>query len=263
METIFTNRKFIRAAIALVIVLSLFVLVLFINAIKSSGYIGGENMPTITVSGQGDVMATSDIATITVNLTKDGATTKEAQDALNTSIASTLAYLKTQNIADADIKSEYGGLNPKYAPGNQVVCFAYPCPQPSQKIIGYTATQSIAIKVRAVDSASDIRTGLANLGITDISGPDFTIDNPDTYNDQARAKAINDAKDKAEVLAKQLGVHLGKITSFSENGNGAVPMMYDAKAMSMGAGVASAPAPVLPKGQNKITSNVNITYEIK
>jgi uncharacterized protein YggE len=264
METLFTNRKFIKASIALVVVLSLFVLVLFINEIKASGYIGGQNMPTISVSGEGDVMATSDIATITVNLSKDGTTTKEAQDALNTSIASTLAYLKTQNIADADIQSQYGGLSPKYGPTSQIACFAFPCPpQSSPKIVGYTAAQSITIKVRAVDSASDVRTGLANLGITDISGPDFTIDNPESYNDQARAKAIADAQSKAQVLAKELGVHLGKITSFSEDNNGVVmPMAFDAKAMSVGS-AAAAPAPVLPTGQNKITSNVNITYEIK
>ncbi len=267
METLFTNNKFIRASIALVIVLSLFVLVLFINEIKSSSYIGEQNIPTISVSGTGDVMAVSDIAIITANLSKDGATTKEAQDALNTSITSTLAYLKTQNIADADIKSQYGGLTPKYgqATASPLVCFSYPCPpQPAQKIIGYTATQSITIKVRAIDSSSGIRTGLANLGITNISGPDFSIDNPETFQNQARAKAIDDARAKAEVLAKELGVHLGRITSFSENNSGPFPKMYAATAMvsdSIAPNVA--PAPVLPTGQNKITSDVNITYEIK
>jgi uncharacterized protein YggE len=263
METLFTNRSFIKVSIALVGLLSLFVLALFINEIKSSSYIGSQTVPTITVSGEGDVMAAPDIATITANLSEDGATTGDAQTALNDSITKTLAYLKTQNIADADIQSESGGLSPKYGASSQIACFAYPCPpQPPQKIIGYTATQTITVKVRAMDTASDVRTGLANLGITDISGPDFSIDNPDTFQDQARAKAIADAQDKAGVLAKQLGVHLGKVESFSEDNNGPVPMMFDAKAMVAGAVAASAPAPVLPAGQNKITSDVTITYEI-
>lgn len=265
METLLTSRKFIKAAIALVVVLSLFVLVLFINQLKASSYIGRENqpVPTITVSGTGDVMAVSDIATLTVNLSYDGTTTAEAQKALNDSLGKTMDYLKSKNIDDKDIKSEYGGLSPKYS-NSGVACFTYPCPQPDQKIVGYTATQSITVKVRAVDTASDVRTGLAALGITNISGPDFSIDEPETFNDQARAKAITDAQDKAQVLAKQLGVHLGKITSFSENGNGAYPVMYAAKDMMSAAGTAAMPpAPVLPKGENKITSNVTITYEIK
>ncbi len=81
--------------------------------------------------------------------------------------------------------------------------------------------------------------------------------------DQARAKAIVNAREKAEVLAKQLGVNLGNVVSFSEN-SGGYPMMYAAKAMDMAVG-ASMPerAPELPKGENKITSNVTITYEIR
>jgi uncharacterized protein YggE len=216
----------------------------------------------ISVDGKGDVTAVSDIASLTVNLTKDGTTAKEAQDLLNTSITKTLKYLKDQKIDDKDIKSEYGGLTPKYSYA-QPICITYPCPTKDPVIIGYTATQSITIKVRVVDNASIIRTGLADLGITDISGPTFTIDNQDAFNDQARALAITDAKGKAQILAKELGVTLGKVVSFSESGNNPYPVMYDTKAM-LGAGTSSsAVPPTLPKGENKITSNVSITYEIR
>jgi uncharacterized protein YggE len=197
-----------------------------------------------------------------VNLSKDGKTTKEAQDLLNESITKTLAYLKTQKIEDKDIKSEYGGLNPKYSYEASVACFTYPCPPAKDpKITGYTATQSIAIKVRAVDSASDIRTGLAALGITDISGPTFTIDNQDKIKEDARSIAITDARAKAKVLAGELGVNLGKVVNFSENSGGGYPV-YAAKAMDSALSSAVS-APVLPKGENKITSNVTITYEIR
>jgi uncharacterized protein YggE len=263
METLTNNKIFIKVSIALVVLLSLFVFVLFINEVKASRYVGRAStmQNTISVSGKGEVMAVSDIATITVNLTKDAATTREAQALLNTSITKTLDYLKTQNIADKDIKSDYGGVSPKYA-SNTIQCFAYPCPRPDQKVVGYTATQSITIKVRAVDTANDVRTGLTNLGVTNISGPTFSIDNQDALKDQARAIAIKDAQEKADVLAKELGVRLGVVASFSENGGG-YPIMYDAmKASSVGA-PQSAPAPELPKGENKITSNVTITYEIK
>ncbi len=118
------------------------------------------------------------------------------------------------------------------------------------------------MKIRAVDTANDIRTGLANIGIANISGPNFSIDDQDTLNAEARAKAIDDAKSKAQLLAHQLGVRLYRITSFSENGSG-YPMMYAAKDMMAGSTPTAAPAPELPKGENKITSNVTITYEIR
>ncbi len=264
METLLTNKKFIQASTALMVLLSLFVFVLFINEAKSSKYVGRGSQPpsTISVSGTGEVMAVSDIATLSFNISKEGTNSKEAQSALNTQLTKVLDYLKTTKIEDKDIKSEYGGLNPKYGSREVINCFAYPCPQPEQKIVGYTATQSVTIKVRDVDTANDIRTGLANAGITDISGPTFSIDDEDVYTEQARNKAIDDARAKAKVLAKQLGVDLGKVVSFGENGGG-YPMMYAKSEMMMDSVGASAPAPTLPKGENKITSNVTITYEIR
>ena len=103
---------------------------------------------------------------------------------------------------------------------------------------------------------------LGTSGVSNLSGPNFTIDNQDSLQMQARKKAIDDAKTKAQSLARDLGVSLGKISSFSDS-NGGYPMMYAAKD-SMSAGVAPTTAPaVIPKGQNTISSDVTITYEIK
>jgi hypothetical protein len=103
--------------------------------------------------------------------------------------------------------------------------------------------------------------GLGTTGVSNLSGPNFSLDNPDAVQAQARKLAIDDAKAKAEVLAQDLGVSLGKVTSFSEGGNYAVPMMYNSMA---GGATAKAPAPaVIPAGVNTITSDVTITYEIR
>lgn len=262
METLLTNKKFIKTLTGLAGVLTLFVIMLFINTIKENRYIGqGSNVPaTISVTGKGEVIAVSDIASLSLTLSKDGATTKEAQNLLNEQVSKTLEYLKKENIEDKDIKSDYGGVNPKYS-YNEIKCMTYPCPS-QEKIIGYTANQTITVKVRDVDNSNKIRTGLADLGVSNISGPNFSIDNQDELNRDARAKAIEDARAKAKVLAKQLHVRLGDIVSFSENGIG-YPMMYSEKSMAAGDAMMQAPTPLLPKGENKITSNVTITYEIK
>jgi hypothetical protein len=264
METYLKDKKISISVFILLVVVSLFTVAKLVNEIKGSSYVGRGNQPAnvISVNGSGNVVAVSDIATLTVNLTKDGKTAKEAQDLLNESITKTLAYLKEQKIEDKDVKSEYGGLTPKYS-YSQPVCYTYPCPTKDPAIVGYTATQLITIKVRVVDNASVIRTGLAGLGITDINGPTFSIDNEEGFKDQARSIAIAEARTKAEVLAKELGVKLGKVVNFSENTGNNYPM-YDSKVMMQASATPSAaPAPILPKGENKITSNVTITYEIK
>lgn len=264
METLTTNKRFINICTILGGLLALFVFVLIVNSFKEGRYIGrGQGgVNTITVSANADIMAIPDIAVINVNLENEGKTSKDASAGLNVNITKTLEYLKSQKIDDKDIKSEYGGVNPKYDYG-QVVCMGYPCPTKSPTIIGYTATQSITIKVRASDNANEIRTGLTNIGITNIVGPTFSIDDEDVLKDQARAKAINIAREKAEILANQLDVKLGDVVNFSEN-SGGYPMMYATKAMDMSIGSAMPErAPELPKGENKITSNVTITYEIR
>src|ERR1035437_4760409 len=222
METFLKDKKISVSVFILIIIISLFTVVKMVSEFKGDrGDRTGQAPNVISVTGTGDVTAVSDIATLTVNLTKDGKTAKEAQDLLNESITKTLKYLKDQKIDDKDIKSEYGGLSPKYSYTAQMMpCFTSPCPTQNPTIVGYTATQSITIKVRIVDNASIIRTGLASLGITDINGPTFSIDNEDTFKDQARSIAITQAKGKALVLAKELGVRLGKVVNFSEdNGN--------------------------------------------
>jgi uncharacterized protein YggE len=262
METFLKDKKISVSVFILIIIVSLFTVVKIVSEFKGDrGDRTGQAPNVISVTGTGDVTAVSDIATLTVNLTKDGNTAKEAQDLLNGDITKTLSYLKDAKIDDKDIKSEYGGLNPKYS-YNQPICINYPCPTKDPTIIGYTATQSITIKIREVDNASVIRTGLAGLGITDISGPTFSIDNEDSFKDQARSLAITQAKTKAQVLAKELGVKLGHVVNFSEDNGNNYPVY--AKAMMAGAVTdSSVPAPTLPKGENKITSNVTITYEIK
>jgi len=262
METFLKDKKIKISILAFVIIVSLLMVAKLVNEVKLTSYVGRDNqrINTISVSGEGEVTAVSDIASLSVNLNKDGATAKEAQELLNKSITDALVYLKDQKIDDKDIKSEYGGLNPKYS---YEKCYTYPCPS-NQKIIGYTATQSITIKVRDVDNASVIKTGLAGIGITDISGPTFSIDDEKGFQNQARSLAIDEAKIKAETLAKELGVKLGKIINFSEGSDN--NYLRYAKTMEVSSGVmsdSSVSVPTLPKGENKITSNVTITYEIR
>ena len=262
------------------IVISVYFVVRIYSEIKKDGALGESATPaTISFSGHGEVTATPDIANIYFTISKDGATVKAAQASVATVEKSALDILKSKGVADKDIKTADASFNPKYE-YKQGACPIIPmgagaagvtvspsspyyCPPGKQVLTGYTASESITVKVRNTDSVGDIMQALGTTGVTNLSGPDFAIDNPDALQEQAREKAIDDAKAKAKVLAKDLGVSLGKISSFSDNGQ-PYPVMYSAKnsAMSVGAVPAAAPA-VIPAGQNTISSDVTITYEIK
>ncbi len=222
-----------------------------------SDYKGGEDS-VITVSGVGEVSAIPDIATISFEISKEAKTVKEAQDQVSKIEGEVLASLKANGIEDKDIKTTNSSFYPKYEYTN-TLCRGYVCPPSNSEIVGYTVSENITVKVRNTDNAGKVIADLGSLGVSSLSGPNFTIDDEESLKIEARKKAIENAKEKAHVLATDLGIRLGKIKSFSEGGDYGVP--YYAKAnleVASDSGV-----PTLPKGENTITSQVTITYKIK
>jgi uncharacterized protein YggE len=240
------------------------------SALKEMQFIGSGTTATniLQVSGTGDVSAVPDIAEISFTVSHDATTMATAQKTVTDNATKAINYLKAQGIADKDIKTENYDAYPKYQwQDSQIMrpCIAGGvCPPSGQNVLtGYSASESITIKVRNVDNAGAIVTGLGAQGVTDISGPNFTIDNDEVLKTEARSKAIADAKTKADELARELGVTLIRIVNFSDNNGGGYPVPMYAKASIDSVG-SSAPTPApLPTGENKYTSNVTITYEIR
>ena len=273
-----TEQK-VRLYRGLRIVLIVFLAVVAANALfEGRGFRDENRIPnTISFSGHGEVTAVPDIANIYFTISKDAGTVKDAQAGVAVIEKKALDLLKAKGVADKDIKTANASFNPKYEYRNAVCppipmgagsagvtvspTSPYYCPPGKQVLVGYTASESITVKVRNTDSVGDIMQGLGTTGVSDLNGPNFAIDKEDALKAQARKLAIDDAKAKAKVLAKDLGVRLNKITSFSENGN--YPIMYATNvSVKDSAGAAPAPA-VIPKGENTISSDVTITYEIR
>ncbi len=266
METLFTNKKFIKVSTIFVALLCLLAIGGIFGGIHGERRDSKEAQNVISFTGHGEVTAVPDIATISFGIEASEATQKAASDEVNVKAKKVLDFLKSSGVAERDIKTENYSSYPKYS--NPEICPMYynagampPCRQGESKIVGYTVSESMTVKVRKVDDASKIIDGINKIGVTNMYGPNLSIDDEDALKAEARQKAIDDAKDKAKVLARQLGVHLGHITSFSENGNYPGPIMY-AKAMSADSGAEATP-PQISKGENIISSDVTITYEIR
>ena len=178
-----------------------------------------------------------------------------------TTYLSSLKAVKSLGVEDKDITTSDFNAYPKYEYKRVLCALDVPCPS-GQQLVGYDVTETITVKVRKVDNAGKVIDAVTTAGVTNVSGLDFTVDNPDDLQRQAREKAIAKAKTKAENLASDLDVVLVRIVSFSENGGGYPGPVYMKANMATGMGSAES-APTLPTGQNKITSNVSITYEIR
>ena len=220
---------------------------------------------SISVSGEGEVTAIPDIATVSFTVRESAKTVPEAQKLAEAKIKLGLKALVDLGVEDKDTKTLSYTVNPKYESHQTGYCNVYVCPPTKSVITGYEVSQSVTVKVRKVEKAGEVVGVLGKVNITEISGPDFTIDDIDKSQSDAKAIAIKDAKEKAESTAKALGVSLGSITQFSEDGNGGYyPTMYRGETnQSMGMAVDSKAGATLPQGENVIKSRVTITYTLK
>lgn len=259
------KKKLFGAVITVLILLAVYLGIQSLNSLKSGQYIGRGDYPAnvISVNGSGDVFATPDTGTFSFSVVEEAKTSKEAQDKASTGINTVLAGIRSLGIADKDIKTTAYNLYPKYDYSQPASCAAGYCPPGRQVLTGYEVSQTVTIKIRDTAKAGDVLTKAGSLGAKNISGLDFVTDDPDALVAQARDKAIQDAKEKAEVLAKSLGVKLKRIVNFSENGGGSPVFYASASGMMKSADVMAAPVPEIPTGENKITSNVTITYEVE
>ncbi len=239
-----------------------FLAVLTLGQLQGLRYIGAGISPsnTISVSGYGEAFGAADIATFSFSVMSEKSTVASAQTEATNKINAITKYLKDAGIAEKDIQTTDYSVYPQYE-YNQIVCVSYPCPSGRQVLKGYQVRQTTTIKVRDLAKAGELLTGVGGKGATEVSGLNFTFDDPNKLQNDARGKAISDAKAKADQLAKQLGVRLVRVVSFSENGGGYPGPMYT-KAVGMGGDVAQS-APEISIGQNKVSSNVSITYEIR
>ena len=253
-----------RFLAALVMVMLIFALGAFAKNASKQDKIDQWGPTTINVRGEGEILAKPDIGSFSFSVMAEGADASEAQTASAEKMNAILSYLSDEGVAEEDVKTQNYNLNPKYR-WEPEFCPAGGFCNRERVTDGFEVNQSVMVKVRDLDAAGDLISGVGERGATNISSLQFTIDDMDTLQAEAREAAIADAKAKAEELADDLGVRLKRIRGFYEEGGYPMPYggdMMERAVMSMDMDD-GAVAPSLPSGENTIRSTVNITYEIK
>ncbi|MCX6793925.1 MAG: SIMPL domain-containing protein [Candidatus Gottesmanbacteria bacterium] len=205
---------------------------------------------TFSVTGEGKVSVPPDIALVSAGVQAQGATVKIVQDQLNKNMNAVSAAVKAEGVDSKDIKTSGYNINPMYD-----------YTAGSQRITGYQASSNLTIKVRAIDHANAVIDAATASGANQIGGITFDVDDKTAAQNQAREKAVADAKSKAENAARIAGFSLGKIINYSEDfGNAVRPIPMLAKAdMAGGGGVPTQ----IETGTNEITVTVTLSYQIQ
>lgn len=223
-------------------------------------------LASISVTGEGEVTAIPDIATITFTVKESAKTVPEAQKLVEGKISQAFKEMSSLSIDKKDIKTTSYTINPKYE--QQAVasyCMGYNCPPLKTVVIGYEVAESVQVKVRKIEQSGNIVGILGKANITEVSGPEFSVDDMEKIQAEAKALAIAKAQEKAKATAKSLHTRLGEIIQFTEEGANPYPVMYRTEVMSMKVadGASQAVVPSLPQGESVIKSRVVIVYSLE
>ena len=249
------------------VVVGIFGIFLLASTAKISNTVPATN--TVSFSGEGKVLAKPDIALVSFSIVTNSGTSKAAQDDNSKKSQKVTDFLKSQGVEEKDIKTSGYNVSPQYSyPRPEPIPFGvekgYPDYYPGNpKITGYQITQSFEVKVRNLDEVSSILDGIVASEANQVYGLSFQVDEPNRLKEEAREMAIKEAKGKAKNLKKQLGISLGKIVSFSENGNSWPPLIYYKASALDSVGREKNALPSVPTGENEIVVNITLTYQIK
>jgi uncharacterized protein YggE len=205
--------------------------------------------PAISVTGEATVSVAPDLAQIDGGVTSDAKTARAASEANNAAMGKVLLALKGAGIDEKDYQTSRLSLQPQFAAN-------YNPSDRASGIISFRASNRVTVKVHDVTKVANVIDVLVGAGANEIGGINFTVTQASKVLDEAREKAIADARRKAEIYARAAGVTLGDPISISEEG-ASVPAFRGKMAAPM-----AASTPVAP-GEETLSVTVGMTWAIK
>jgi uncharacterized protein YggE len=209
-----------------------------------------DDLRTVSVQGVGSASGQPDTANASAGIESRGKTPDEALNANTKAMNALMVAIKRHGIQDRDILTSSFNVNPVYAQ------------QPNQRgilnIEGYMVSNQVNVRVRDLDKLGGLLSSLVEAGANRLHGVSFEIADPAKLQDEARKAAVADAKKRADLYAAAAGVRVKRVLSIAESGGFAPPTPVPMRAMKAGA-----EAVPVAGGEQSVTANVNVVYEIE
>jgi uncharacterized protein len=205
--------------------------------------------PSVTVSGTGEVSAPPDMANVSAGVVTESPRATDAVKANGAAMQKVLAALDGAGIERKHVQTSRFDVSPLYAEGQ-------PRSRGMPAIIGYRAANQVQVVVHGVDKVGAVLDALVGAGANEVGGISFGIAEPAPLLDEARHKAVADARRKAELYARAAGIALGRVIQLDEAGGGGPVAVAYGRMMAE-----AAAAPVAP-GQLDLSATVTVRFAI-
>jgi uncharacterized protein YggE len=206
-------------------------------------------VPSITVSGTGEVTATPDLAQIQLGVLTQAPTAKEALKKNNAAMTRLFTTLKGHQIAEKDLQTAQFLVSPQYRRDKQG--------RQMPEIVGYRVSNQVEVRVRQMSLLGEILDVVVSEGANQVQGIRFSVAEPARLLDEARRKAMADARRRAELYAEAGQVELGKVLVISEQ----TPVIPRPHYLGFAERAATA-VPIAP-GEHKFQVSITVTYGLE
>jgi uncharacterized protein len=210
----------------------------------------GQTQPrTITVSGNGKVYLTPDVAYISIGVQSQSENVGDALTANNTKSQEVSKTLQDLGVQAKDIQTTNFNIYP----------MTQTDPEGKPKPTIFTVDNSVNVTVRDLGLLGKLLDGVVRSGANSINGINFDVVDRSKALSEARKLAVEDARKQADEIAAAAGVTIDSIQTMNINVSSGPGPLYDVKAVGAGSG---SQVPV-SAGQLMISVDVNASYLIK
>ncbi|QHL87818.1 DUF541 domain-containing protein [Nibribacter ruber] len=210
--------------------------------------------PLVTVTGTGEVKVQPDQLTFMIGVEVREKTLDDARRVADQRTSALIAYLKKSGIDEKQIQTTYLSLQPMYT-GE----YGQSTPQ------FYMATRTMSVTLKKLDKFDEVMAGAYKAGANRVDGIQYSSSQLVKYQEEARSKAVQQAKQKANQLAGDLGAKVGRVYNINEGGQGPMPIYGKMASQRMMAEsmAGDASGTTLAAGQIIITSSVEVSFVLE
>ncbi len=205
----------------------------------------------IAVTGQGRVFVRPDIAVLNVGIETRASTVADAREEAAEAMEAVRAAILGEGVAESDLKTRRFHIYPDYSYADRQ----------APQIVGYVVNNSLEVTIRNIDDTSAIIDSAVVAGgdAARVHGIRFTVDDPEEHLGQARRDAVQQARQRAEVLATAGGITVSGVRSISESTSGFSAPPSPERAFQDDA--AQSPTPIEP-GEEELVITVAVVFDI-
>jgi uncharacterized protein YggE len=211
-----------------------------------------EQPRTIGVSGQGEVRAEPDRATVTLGVESRKPKLEDARAAVAKTVDAVLKLTRDLKIDPKLVRSTRINVQPEYNWGANSAN--------ERTLIGYYVSRQVEVELHDLEKLGQLLERSTDLGVNQMGDPRLDSSKRQELVREALAKAVVDARQNAEVIAKAAGAKLGNARTINANTEFTQPPVPMVRAMAMEAKAAGA-APY-QSGEMTFNATVNVQYDL-